>query len=246
MPIGEISKKVEELSIKQNLAYAYRILAELGLDDHTYTHLSARRPGADYYFIYPFGLRFEEVTESNLLKVSLDGRILDGEEYQYNKTGYVIHGSIYRVRPDLNAVFHTHTVATVAVSVMQQGLIPVSQWALHFYDRVAYHNYDSLALDEGKQGGDIITDLSDKNVMILRNHGVITCGKTIHEAMFYCYHLEQACRVQCQALATGCELVIPDQEICAKANHDLLNFEQDLGMRDWQAWVRKINRNSLK
>ena len=236
----------EELSIKQNLAYAYKILAELGLDDHTYTHLSARQPGADYYFIYPFGLRFEEVEASNLLKVSLDGRILEGEEYQYNKTGYVIHGSIYRARQDLNAVFHTHTTQNVAVSAMQQGLMPISQWALHFYDKIAYHDYNSLALDEEKQGGDLIADLGDKNVMILRNHGVITCGKTIHEAMFYCYHLEQACKVQCLALAAGCELVIPAKDICAKANHDLLNFEEDLGMRDWQAWVRKINRRFVR
>ena len=94
--------------VKQNLAYAYQILAKLGMDDHTYTHLSARPEGADYYYIYPFGLRFEEVTPECLLKVSLDGNILEGKEYQYNKTGYIIHGSIYRARPDLNAVYHLH------------------------------------------------------------------------------------------------------------------------------------------
>src|SRR4051812_45157351 len=103
------------ISVKKNLSHAYQILAKLDMADHTYTHLSARPENADYYYIYPFGLRFEEVTEDNLLKVSLDGEILEGQEYQYNKTGYVIHGSIYKARKDINAIIHLHTIATVAV-----------------------------------------------------------------------------------------------------------------------------------
>src|SRR4051794_4863165 len=105
--------------IKEDLAYAYRILGHLGMDDHTYTHLSARPKGADYYYIYPFGYRFDEVTSSCLLKVSLNGEILEGKEKQYNKTGYVIHGSIYRNRSELNAIFHLHTIASLAVSAMK-------------------------------------------------------------------------------------------------------------------------------
>lgn len=228
------------MTIKQDLAAAYQIIAKLGLDDHTYTHLSARPAGADFYYIFPFGLRFSEVTEDILLKVSLDGEVLEGSEYEYNKTGYVIHGSIYKQRKDLNAVFHLHTVPNVAVSAMKQGLMPISQWALHFYGQVSYHNYNSLALDEQTQGNTLANDLADKNIMFLRNHGTICCGKTIHEAMFYSYHLELACQTQIAALSSGAELIIPDEQTCRKTNDDLLKFEKDLGRRDWEAWLRYI------
>lgn len=228
--------------IKKNLVYAYKILEKLGLDDHTYTHLSARPKGADFYYIFPFGYRFEEVTENSLLKVSLDGEILEGSEYQYNKTGYIIHGSIYKARSDINSVFHLHTIATVAVSAMKNGLLPISQWALHFYKKVAYHKYNSLALNADEHGNDLIADLQDKYVMFFRNHGFIACGKTIEEAMFYSYHLEQACKTQIAALSCNQELIIPDDATCKKANDDLLSFEENLGARDWQAWVRWIDK----
>lgn len=227
--------------IKEDLASAYQILAKLGMDDHTYTHLSARPSGADYYYIFPFGYRFEEVTPSCLLKVSLNGEILEGAEYQYNKTGYIIHGSIYQARPELNAVFHLHTVASIAVSTMKDGLLPISQWALHFYGQLKYHSYNSLALDEG-QGNSLVQDLDDKNVIFLRNHGFISCGKTVWEALFYCYHLELACKTQVAALSCNSELIIPGHELCMKTNSDLLSFEKDLGARDWQAWLRYLER----
>ena len=165
------------MSIRKNLSYAYQILAKLGMADHTYTHLSARPEGAQYYYINPFGLRFEEVTEDNLLKVSFEGDVLEGEEFQYNKTGYVIHGSIYKSRPDLEAIFHLHTVASVAVSCMDDGLMPLSQWALHFYGHVNYHDYNSLALDNDSHGMDLVRDLADKKVMFLRHHGMVACSK---------------------------------------------------------------------
>lgn len=228
--------------IKKDLTRAYLILAKLGLDDHTYTHLSARPKGADFYYIFPFGYRFDEVTPECLLKISLDGKILEGQEFQYDKTGDVIHGSIYKARPDLTSVFHLHTVSSIAVSAMRDGLLPISQWALHFYGQLAYHEYNSLALEEGKHGNDLATDLSDKNIMFLRNHGFVTCGKTIPEAMFYCYHLEQACKTQVAALSCNRELIIPSPAICKKTNHDLLTFEKDLGQRDWQAWVKWIEK----
>lgn len=227
--------------VRQNLSYAYRILGKLGLADHTYTHLSARPDGADYYYIYPFGLRFEEVTPECLLKVALSGEILEGKEYQYNKTGYIIHGSIYRSRHDLNAVYHLHTVPTVAVSAMKEGLMPINQWALHFYGQLAYHEYNSLALDNDTHGNDLVNDLGNKKVIFLRNHGYIACGKTPWEAMFYCHHLEHACRAQIASLSSGVELATPSDVICKKANADLLSFEQDLGMRDWLAWIRWLD-----
>ena len=234
--------------IKQNLSYAYNILAHLKMDDHTYTHLSARSELENQYYIYPFGLTFPEVTKDNLLKVSLDGNIVEGKEYQYNRTGYVIHGNIYEHRSDVNAIFHLHTPATVAVSAMKDGLIPISQWSLHFYNKVAYHDYNSLTLDQDEHGSKLVADLKHNNVMLLRNHGMLTCGKTIMEAMFYAYHLEMACRTQCLALQSNAELIYPSKNICEKAVNDLLNFEENLGERDWKAWISRysldrINKN---
>lgn len=229
-----------DLQIKEKLAYAYRILGHLELDDHTYTHLSARSlENPDCYYIYPFGLRFSEVKADKLIKVTLQGAVIEGQEYQYNRTGYVIHGSIYRARSDINSVIHIHTPEIVAVSACKQGLLPISQWALHFYNQVAYHDYDSLAL-ESEQGAKLVQDFADKYTMLLRSHGSITCGRTIEEALFYTYHLQQACRTQCLALAMNQELVFPAPATCEKAVHDLLSFENNLGERDWQAWIRVV------
>ena len=228
--------------IKTTLAHAYQIIAHLGMDDHTYTHLSARAEDPNQYYIYPFGLCFSEVTADNLLKVSLDGQVIEGKEFQYNQTGFIIHGNIYKHRSDLNAVFHLHTPTSVAVSAMQNGLLPISQWALHFYKQIAYHSYNSLALDANKHGYDLIKDLQHYNVMLMQNHGMLTCGKTVMEAMFYAYHLEMACKTQCLALQTGQELVYPSPSICEQAVKDLLSFEKNLGERDWHAWVRKYSQ----
>lgn len=229
------------LKIKSSLATAYHIMQYLSMDDHTYTHLSARSEQPNCYYIYPFGLRFEEVTENHFLKVGLDGVVVEGEEYQYNATAYFIHGCLYKSRQDIAAIFHYHTPYSVAVSAMECGLLPISQWALHFYEKVSYHDYNSLVLTNN-QGKSLVTDLGQNYVMFLRNHGVITCGRTIHEAMFYAYHLEQACTVQCIACSTGQQLVIPTPEICKQACHDMLSFEEDLGKRDWEAWVRLIKK----
>jgi len=239
-------KPKTDLLTKENLASAYQILAALKLDDHTYTHLSSRPKGEDYYYIYPFGLCFDEVTKDNLIKVNLDGHVIEGNEVQYNKTGYVIHGNIYRARPDITSIFHLHTHAMVAVSAMKEGLMPISQWALHFYDRLSYHKYDSLALEEYRQGHDIVQDLKNNYVMLMRNHGAVMCGRTIQEAMFYTYHLEQACKAQIMMLGANQSLVIPSKETCKKAVQDLLSFEPDLGKRDWDAWLRKLKNKPRK
>lgn len=230
----------EEKALRAKLAIAYRMLAYLQLDDLTYTHLSARLPGADYYFIYPLGQLFSEVSEDSLLKVSLTGEVLEGTELQYNKTGYVLHSSVYLARPDINAVFHLHTQAGVAVSCMEKGLLPLSQFSFHFYNRLSYHDYHSLALDTDFHGKKMATDLGQNFAMLLRNHGTLTCGKTIHEAFFYSYYLEQACRVQCLALNSQQSLIFPAEEICEQAAQDMRAFEDDLGYRDWQALCRRF------
>jgi ribulose-5-phosphate 4-epimerase/fuculose-1-phosphate aldolase len=225
--------------LKQKLTTAYHILHHLGLDDHTYTHISARSKHEDAFYIYPFGLRFDEVCPENLMKISLDGEVLEGKEIQYNRTGYVIHSAVYQQRPDLFAAIHIHTPEIVAVSACEKGLLPLSQWALHFYNRIGYHAYDSLTLEQ-VSGVRLMRDLGSLKTLLLRNHGSLTCGATLHEALFYTYHLQLACKAQCLALSMNQPLIIPSQETCEQSVEDLLSFEKDLGIRDWNAWERLV------
>ena len=230
---------------KQNLVYAYNICSMLGLDDHTYTHLSCRSKCDQGFHIQQFGLKFAEISLDNLLTVSFSGAILAGEERIYNKTGYQTHGVVYKARPDVGAIFHLHTPSMVAVSAMEEGLLPISQWALHFYDRIAYHAYDSLVLDD-QQSAKMIQDLGMHSVMLMRNHGCLIAAKTIHEAMFYTHHLELACQTQVKALSMQRGLSFPSADVCEKTVRDLLSFEDDLGIRDWYAWVRQLNRHRVR
>ncbi|MGL9726028.1 MAG: class II aldolase/adducin family protein [Wolbachia sp.] len=183
-----------ESKVKENLVYAYQILSYLKLDNYTYTHLSVRSDDQKSFYIYLFGMRFDEVNENSLMKVSFDGNVIEGKEHQYNKTGYIVHGFIYQARKDIQAIFHLHTPSIVAVPSLKDGLLPTSQWALHFYDKVSYHNYNSLALSD-IEGERLIADLKENFVMLMRNHGSITCGRTIQEAMFYTYHLNKHARL---------------------------------------------------
>ncbi len=228
-------------AVKDSLAKCYVILSRLGMDDRTYTHLSARVPGEDAYYIYPLGMLFAEVTPDNLIKVDFDGHIIEGNEQVFNATGYVIHSSIYKSRPDVNAIFHLHTKAGVAVSCQSEGLLPLSQFAFHFYNRMAYHTYDALCLDVERQGEGLTRDLGATNkAMILRNHGTMTCGSTPHEALFYALFLEEACQVQIQALSAGRDYVmIPPHDVAETAYQNMTAFEQgDIGRRDYEALCR--------
>ncbi|HJK87317.1 MAG TPA: class II aldolase/adducin family protein [Candidatus Megaira endosymbiont of Hartmannula sinica] len=227
------------MDIKKDLAIAYRTLSRLKMDDHTYTHLSVRSvQDKNNFYIYPFGMLFEEMIYKDLLKVSLNGDIMEGEEYQYNQTGYTIHGSIYSKRNDVNVIFHLHTEATVAISSIKEGLMPISQWALHFYEQINYHDYNSLTIKREEHEDRLVNDLGNKKILFLRNHGFIVCTNTIHEAMYYCYHLEKACKTQIMTLAMNKEIIKPPHEICKKSYIDINSFEQDLGKRDWLAWKR--------
>lgn len=225
---------------RENLAAAYHLVAHYGYDDLTFAHLSARTLAGDAFFINPFGLLFEEVTASRLLTVNFAGEVLQGEEYQYNRTGYVIHGSIYKHRPELNCVFHLHTEASIAVSAMPEGLLPLSQWALHFYNRVAYHDYNSLALTPEEHENALVNDLAQHKILFLRNHGILIAGETIHEAFIYLHHLERACRTQIKILSMTEKPITPSATICEQSVKDLLGFEKDIGKRDWLALLRLL------
>lgn len=242
--IVEKMKNVSQVSfssnqVREDLATAYQLLAKLGLDDLTYTHLSARVPGEDSFFIHPLGLLFDEVTPQNLLRVSFDGNVCEGSEMAPNRTGFIIHSSIYKARKDIMAIFHLHTPSGVAVSSLKGGLRPMSQFSFHFYEQMGYHRYDALALDAWRHGDQLVKDLGPHYNMMLENHGTISCGKTIHQALFYSYYLEQACQVQLKAMATGAECIYPTSEVCAQASRDMRQFEPDLGRRDWEALKRR-------
>lgn len=234
--------KKENNILREKLARAYRIFSHYGMDDQTYTHLSVRSAGGESYFIYPLGLLFCEVTPESLIEVSLDGVIISGQEVHFNTTGYVIHSSIYKERKDIEAVFHLHTHAICAVSAMQQGLMPISQFAYHFHENMAYHHYDALALDITAQGASIVESLGEHNHMLLRNHGALTTGRTVEEAFFYMMFLENACKVQVQALGAGVDnLVIPSQPCIREARAGMTDFEQgQIGARDFDAHSRIV------
>lgn len=233
---------MDDLRIRQDLAAAYRIVDHYGMSDLTYTHLSARSSKGNSFYIYRLGLFFSEVTSSNLIEVSFDGTILSEVEANYNDTGQVIHSAIYKERADINYVFHLHTPYGVAVSALKHGLLPISQFSFHFFQNIAYHDYNSLILDKQIQGFNLCKDLADKMAMIMRNHGTLTCGTTIYEAMFYSMMLENACKVQ--ILAGSNPVVTPDIEICIKSRKDMRNFEKNLGFRDWSALIRELERKN--
>ena len=229
------------LRVKETLARCYYLLAQKKMDDRTYTHLSARVPGEEAYYIYPLGLLFEEVTPDALIKVDFDGNIIEGNEVTFNTTGYVIHSSVYKARPEINAVFHIHTTAGVAVSCMRQGLLPLSQFALHFYNRLATYDYNALNLDLQSQGAQLAKDLGPTHkAMLLKNHGTMTCGETAEEALFYLLFLEEACKVQIAAFTAGLDnLSLPSKEVCEQAYLGMTAFEKgEVGKRDFEADCR--------
>lgn len=237
----ENSQKLIEAS-KQNLVEAFHIFAMLEMDDLTYTHISIRHPlYKGRYFINPLGPLFEEIEKDHILEVDFNGTIIGEKKHNYNPTGECIHHTIYKARPDVNAIMHLHTEDGVAVSSLECGLLPLSQFALHFNNLIGYHDYNGLILDEDC-GEALIQDLKQNKAMILRNHGLLTLGSTIQETFFYMYYLNQSCKTQVKALSMNQTLKLPEKKIIEKAQNQMRNFEENLGQRDWNALVRKLNR----
>jgi ribulose-5-phosphate 4-epimerase/fuculose-1-phosphate aldolase len=233
---------IKDQSIRVDLACAFRLFAMLGSDDLSYTHISARSSGSkEEYFINPFGVLFEEIRSLDLLRVHLNGDVLEKSKKHHNPTGHVIHRAIYGARPDVNCIIHLHTPAGIAVSIMKDGLLPLTQFSLLFYEKTGYHAYEGLAIKE-QEGKKIAKDLAQNNVLFLRSHGTLVVGKTIHEAVFYMHYLEKACQTQVKLLSMGKETVALSHKKCQKARDQMLNFENDLGRRDWDALVRKLER----
>lgn len=238
----------EEWEVRVKLAAAYRLAALYKWTDHIYTHFSARVPGPDEHFlINAFGLLFDEISASNLVKVDLDGTIVDDPTgLGINYAGYVIHSAIHGARHDLQAVLHTHTRDGIAVSAQKDGLLPISQHSIGFSGRVAYHGYEGVALglDERER---LVADLGDKSVMILRNHGLLTAGVSVEHAFQQLQQLERACNIQVAAQAAGnAQLIFPPREVVEKVEQQAKVFASGEGpgvARHWNALIRQLERS---
>jgi ribulose-5-phosphate 4-epimerase/fuculose-1-phosphate aldolase len=196
-----------EWQMRVDLAACYRLVAHYEMDDLFATHISARAPGeAEHFLINPYGLLFSQVTASNLVKVDLAGNIVQETPHSINPAGFVIHSAIHAARPDVKCIIHTHTIAGMAVSCLEDGLLPLSQKSMRFYNRIAYHDYEGKAddLDERTR---LVTSLGSHNALILRNHGLLTCGPTVLRAFRSMLNLEKCCKTQLAAMATGAPLI---------------------------------------
>jgi ribulose-5-phosphate 4-epimerase/fuculose-1-phosphate aldolase len=196
----------EEWQSRVDLAAAYRLVALYGWDDLIFTHISARVPGADHHFLLnPYGMMFDEVTASSLVKIDLAGNKVMDSPYFINPAGFTIHSAVHAAREDALCVMHLHTDYGIAVSAQKDGLLPISQQAMFPLASLAYHEYEGLALNEDEKPR-LVADLGNKSNMILRNHGLLTLGKTTAEAFLSMYILERACRIQILAQSGGGEL----------------------------------------
>jgi len=231
-----------------DLAAAYRLIHRQGLDDSIYTHISARLPGThDRFLINPYGMRFEEVTASNLVTVDINGNIVDDPlNLGINPAGFTIHSAVHAARHDAVCVLHTHTVAGVAVSSQKDGLLPLNQWSLQFTDRLAYHDYEGIALDLDERER-LVADLGDKYVMVLRNHGMLTVGRSVAEAFKLMHNLERSCRAQLAIQASGAEAAKLSQGVARKTAEQYATFYDKIeidGIPDseWSAFKRMLER----
>lgn len=235
----------EEWQIRVDLACLYRLVAHYRWTDSIYTHLSARIPGPDHHFLLnPYGLMFEEVTASSLVKIDTEGKLVMDSPFEVNEAGFTIHSAVHMARPEVMCVAHTHTRAGMAVSAQKEGLLPITQNSLMFYgDHLAYHDYEGIAFDLDERER-LQADLGGRYAMILRNHGLLACGRTIGEAFEILQNLEHACVAQLAA-QTGEELILPSEEVC---QHTADQFWGDgskpFGERAWPAMRRMMDRYS--
>ena len=236
-----------EWEARVDCACAYRLVRHFGMDDMIYNHISARIPGTEEFLLNPFGLTYDEMCASSLIKVNLAGKVIwepdfpKGLGYKFNPTGFVIHGAIHEAKPELHCVIHTHSLAGMAVSSLKKGLLPMTQTAMRF-DKVAYHDYEGVALDHAERTR-LLANLGDCDVMLLRNHGPLAVGRTVAEAFNNIYRLERACRTQLMAQGGGDEIVLPPKSVIEKTNHMYRpGTRRSYGLLEWPAMRRLADR----
>jgi ribulose-5-phosphate 4-epimerase/fuculose-1-phosphate aldolase len=233
----------DEWQTRVDLAACYRLIAMYGWDDLVFTHISARVPGPDEHFlINAYGLMFEEMTASSLVKVDLDGNVMLETPHAINPAGFTIHSAVHAARPDVACVVHTHTKAGVAVSAQAAGLLPLSQTSLFPLASIAYHDYEGVALNEDEKPR-LVADMGEKAFLILRNHGLLTAGSSIADAFLYMYLLETACQTQLMAQSGGVELKRIDDRILAGILAQADQVTKGLGGQlAWPGLLRKLDR----
>jgi ribulose-5-phosphate 4-epimerase/fuculose-1-phosphate aldolase len=232
-----------ERQARIDLAACYRLIAMHGWDDLVFTHISARVPGPqEHFLINPYGMLFEEITASSLVKVGLDGKKVSDSPYEVNPAGFLIHSAIHAARHDVHCVLHIHSQDGVAVSAQQEGLLPLSQQSIFPLASLSYHDYEGVVLHEAEQKR-LVADLGDTSFMILRNHGLLVAAATVPDAFLQMYTLQTACQIQIRAQAGGGPLIRVPQQIVdgAKemARKNLLNLG---GMLAWPGLLRKLDR----
>jgi ribulose-5-phosphate 4-epimerase/fuculose-1-phosphate aldolase len=238
-----------EWQIRCDLAACYQLTDLYGMSDLTANHISARLPGPDHQFLLNrFGMLFDEITASSLVKIDADGNVIGGDATQMNYAGFVIHSAIHMASPELTCVMHTHTNANNAVAMLREGLMPLTQKAMTIWHFLRYHDYEGPAVELGERER-LVRDLGpDGRVMILRNHGGLTVGRSIPEAFTWMLRLEQACRQQVEGLSCARDLIPLSEdlirksvEVCVKGMPGSVGATQ-MGNRDWPALLRKLER----
>ena len=233
-----------EWGSRVQLAAAYRVAAHLGWSELIYTHISVRLPGPEHHFlINPYGLSFDEVTASSLVKVTVDGEPVGPQKYSANKAGFIIHSAIHMARPDAQCVWHMHTLAGMAVSAQDEGLLPVHMYSHNFWNRLSYHEFEgpSMRLDERAR---LVESLGSQSALILRNHGLLTVGRTIPEAFIRFWRLNRACEIQ--LAAQSAKLRLPPPDVCEasyRMGEEFLTDQADLGQLEFDALLRQVEES---
>jgi ribulose-5-phosphate 4-epimerase/fuculose-1-phosphate aldolase len=252
MPVTQIAKKQqavreqvskEEWETRVNLAACYRLMHEFGMTEMIANHISARVPGTtNEFLINPYGMLYEEMTASSMVRIDLDGNILfNATEYGINKAGYVIHSAVHAARHDVDCVIHTHTLAGMAVSALKTGLLPLAQTAMRFGD-IAYHDYEGPALELGERER-LVKDLGDREAMILRNHGLLTVGASIAESFNNMFRLERACQLQVMTLSCNAKIQLPPDEVVRQTQDGFRpGVRRRWGVLEWPALLRKLDK----
>ncbi|MES2246135.1 MAG: class II aldolase/adducin family protein [Pseudomonadota bacterium] len=242
---SEIQKLVsaEEWQLRVDLAACYRLVALYGWSDLVFTHISARVPGPEHHFlINPYGLMFDEITASSLVKVDQQCNKIIDSPYPVNPAGFVIHSAVHAAREDIQCVLHTHTRAGIAVSAQKNGVLPISQQSTFVLASLAYHDYEGVAFRDDEKPR-LQADMGSANFLMLRNHGLLTCGKTIADAFLSMYTFENTCQIQIAAQAGGGELTHVDPRIIDGVGQAMKVQSGGLGgMFVWPSLIRKLDR----
>ncbi len=231
-----------EWTARVELAACYRLVDRYGMTDLIYNHITARIPGTEHLLINLYGLLYKEITASNLVKIDVEGNIVwkPDTDYGINKSGYVIHGAIHKARADVGCVIHTHTRAGMAVSAMKCGLLPLNQTAIRFHKHIGYHDYEGPAINTDERVR-LVESLGAHDALILRSHGLLTCGPTVPQAFNTMYQLEMSCRAQVDAMAARTELLIPPDDVLERtATLYRPETRRPYGILEWPAMLRLL------